>query len=51
MVQLRSHLATLQNGINSVRIEVLSLLDQVLVISSQNLKPTLLNPQILDYSH
>ena len=44
MFQLRSHLVTLQSVINSVRIDVLSILDQVSVISSQKLKPTLLNP-------
>ena len=34
MFQLRSHLATLCNGINSVKIDILSILIQVLVISS-----------------
>ena len=43
MFQLRSHLATLSNGINSVRIDILSILNQVSVISSQKLKPALLN--------
>ena len=31
--QLRSHLAALHNGINSVQIDILSILNQVLVIS------------------
>ena len=44
MFQLRSHLATLCNGINSVRIDILSILNQVLVISPQKLKHALLNP-------
>ena len=43
MFQLRRHLATLRSGINSVRIDILSILNQVLVISSQKLKPTRLN--------
>ena len=47
MFQLRCHLVTLQSGINSVRIDLLSILDQVSVISSQKLKPTLLNPSDL----
>ena len=42
--QLRSCLATLCNGINSVKIDILSILDQVSVISSQKLKLVLLNP-------
>ena len=44
MFQLRSHLATLHNGINSIKIDILSILNQILVISSQKLKPALLNP-------
>ena len=44
MFQLRSHLATLCNGINSVKIDIISILNQVLVISSQKCKPALLNP-------
>ena len=44
MFQLRNHSVTLQGGMNSVRIDLLSILDHVLVISSQKLKPTLLNP-------
>ena len=44
MFQLRSHLATLSNGINSVRIDILSILDQVSIISLQEMKPTLLCP-------
>ena len=44
MFQLRSHLVTLHNGINSVKIDILSILNQCLVISSQTLKPVLLNP-------
>ena len=47
MFQLRSHLVTLQSGINSVRIDILSILYQVLVISSEKLKPALLNPSDL----
>ena len=43
MFLLRSHLATLHNGINSVKIDVLSILNIVSVISSQKLKPALLN--------
>ena len=44
MFQLRSHLATLCKGINSVRIDILLILNHVLVISSQKLKPMILNP-------
>ena len=44
MFQLRSHLATLNNGINSVKIDILSILDNVSIISLQKLKPVLLNP-------
>ena len=44
MFQLRSHLATLCNGINSVRIDTILILNQVSVISLQKLKPALLNP-------
>ena len=47
MFQLRSHLATLQSGVNSVKIDILSILNQVLVISLQMLKPALLNPSDL----
>ena len=47
MFQLRSHLATLCNGINSMKIDILSILNQVLVFSSQKLKPALLNPLCL----
>ena len=43
MFQLRSCLATLHNGINSVKIDILSILDQVSIVSSQKLKPALLN--------
>ena len=42
--QFRSCLATLCNGINSVKIDILSILDQVSIISSQKLKPVLLYP-------
>ena len=42
-----SYLATLCNGINSVKVDILSILNQVLVISSQKLKPALLNPSDL----
>ena len=47
MFQLRSCLAILQSGINSVRIDVLPILNQVSVISSQKLKLALLNPSDL----
>ena len=47
MFQLRGHLVTLQSGINSVRLDILSILDQVSVISSQKLKLALLNPSKL----
>ena len=47
MFQLRSHLASLHNGINSVTIDILSIINQVSVISSQKLKPALLNPSDL----
>ena len=40
MFQLRCHLAALQSGINLVRIDILSILDQLSVISSQKLKLT-----------
>ena len=43
MFQLRSYLATLCNGINSVKIDILSIVDQVSVISSKKFKLTLLN--------
>ena len=43
MFQLRSHLATLCNGINLVKIDILSIMDQVSIISSQKLKLELLN--------
>ena len=42
LFQLRSHLATLQSGINSVRIDIMEILVQLSVVSSQKLKPTLL---------
>ena len=44
MFQLSSHLVTLQSGIYSVRIDILPILNQVSIISSQMLKPALLNP-------
>ena len=43
MFQLRSHLSTLHHGINSVKIDILSILDQVSIISWQKLKPVLCN--------
>ena len=43
MFQLRSHLAALCSGIKLVRIDILSILNQVLVIISQKLKPAFLN--------
>ena len=39
MFQLRSHLATFHDEIDSVKIDVLSILKQVLVINLQKLKP------------
>ena len=48
MFQLRSQLVTLQSGINSVSIDLLSILYQLSVISFQMLKPTLLNPSHLN---
>ena len=47
MFQIRSQLATLQSKINLVRVDIMSILDQILLISSQKLKPTLLNPSDL----
>ena len=47
MFQLKSLLATLCNGTNSVRIDILSFLNQVLVKSSQKTKPALPNPSDL----
>ena len=44
MFQFRTHLATLCNGINSVKIDSLPILNQVLVISLQKPEPILLNP-------
>ena len=44
MFQLRSLLVTLHNGIYSVRIGILSILNEVSVISSQKFTLTLLNP-------
>ena len=44
MFQLRSCLATIHNGRHSVKIHILSILNQASVISSQKLKPDLLNP-------
>ena len=38
-----SHLAVLKGGINTDRKDILSILDHILVIISQKLKPTLLN--------
>ena len=42
--QLRSHIATLCNGINSLKIYILSITSQILVIHSQKLTPAPLNP-------
>ena len=39
MILLRNHLAMLCNGIHSVRIDILSILNQVSVITYQNLTP------------
>ena len=44
---VRSNLATLYHGIHSVRIDISSILNQISVISSQKLKPALLNPSNL----
>ena len=44
MFQLRNHLATLFNEIHSIKIDILSITNQVMIISSQNLTPALLNP-------
>ena len=44
MFKLRSHLGTLCNGIHSLKIDTLLILNQVLVISFQKLTPALLNP-------
>ena len=44
MFQLRSHVATLINGLNSPRISILSIINQMLTISSQKLTPALLSP-------
>ena len=49
MFQLRSCLATLCNGINSLRIDILSIINKISVISSQTLTPSLLNP--IDFMH
>ena len=43
MFQLRSHLTTPHNGLNSFRIDILSILNHVLISSFQKLKPALLN--------
>ena len=43
MFQLRSHLATLCNGIHSLKVDILSFLNQISVIHSQKSTPTLLN--------
>ena len=44
MFQLRSCLATLHNGILSLKTDILSLLNQISVMNSQKLTPALLNP-------
>ena len=44
MFKLRGHLGTLHNGICSVRIDILSILNQISIINSQKLTPALLNP-------
>ena len=44
MYRLRGHLATLYNGINLVKVDILSIFDQVSIISSHKLKPVLLSP-------
>ena len=44
MFQLRSHLATLHNGLNSLRISILSIINHISVINSQKLAPVLLSP-------
>ena len=47
MFQLRSHLATLHNGINSLRIDILPIIYQISAIHLQKLTPALLNPLAL----
>ena len=47
MFQYRSCLATLHNGLNSLRTSNLSIINQISVISSQKLTPTLLSPHDL----
>ena len=49
MFLIRSQVATLQSRIKSVRVDIMSILDQVSVISSQTLKPTVLNPTDLKH--
>ena len=46
-VSIKTSSSNTQSGINSVKIDTLTMLDQVSVISSQKLKPTLLNPSYL----
>ena len=47
LFQFRSQLASLHNGLNSLRINILSIIHQVSVISSQKLTPALLSPHDL----
>ena len=47
LFQIRNHLATLHNGLNSLRKNVLSIINQVSVICSQKLIPALLSPHDL----
>ena len=47
MFQSRSCLAIVHNGLHSIKIDILSILNQVSVISSQKLTPALLNPKDL----
>ena len=44
MFLLRGCLVTLCNGIHSLKIDILSILYQILIIGSQKLTPVLLNP-------
>ena len=47
MLHLRSHLATLCNGLNSLWINILSIVNQISIISSHILNPALLSPHDL----
>ena len=51
MFQLRNCLANLHNGLNSLRIKIFSIVNQVSVISSQKLTPALLKLHDLTSFH